>query len=151
MTKQDSIDEVLDYAIGKEVEANQLYMYLAGQAEDEAMRKVFEDYAKEEQGHKTKLEAMKSAGQVTAPTGKVPDLKIADYTVDVEAGPNMDYQDALLLAMKNEKAAFHLYTDLAQAVQDSALRETFLALAQEEAKHKLRFEIEYDDVILKEN
>ena len=31
------------------------------------------------------------------------------------------------------------------------LKQTFLGLAQEEAKHKLRFEVEYDDVILAEN
>ena len=31
------------------------------------------------------------------------------------------------------------------------MRELFLSLAQEEAKHKLRFEIEYDDMILTEN
>ena len=37
------------------------------------------------------------------------------------------------------------------ATDDGNLRETFLALAQEEAKHKLRFELEYDDYVLKEN
>jgi len=31
------------------------------------------------------------------------------------------------------------------------LTDMFLALAQEEARHKLRFEIEYDDVVLKED
>ena len=44
-----------------------------------------------------------------------------------------------------------IFEYLAEEVEDTALRETFLALAQEEAKHKLRFEIEYDDVILREN
>ena len=150
MTGQDSIDEVLDFAIEREIEANELYTDLAGRVENAAMRKVLEDFAKEELGHKAKLEAMK-AGTTTVPTERVADLKIADYVVDAEIQPNMDYQDALLLAMKNEKAAFALYTDLAEAAEDNALRETFLALAQEEAKHKLRFEIEYDDVILKEN
>jgi rubrerythrin len=53
--------------------------------------------------------------------------------------------------MKEEKAAFRLYTDLAERTPDPAIRQTFLSLAQEEAKHKLRFEIEYDDYILKEN
>ena len=36
-------------------------------------------------------------------------------------------------------------------MQDPELRKMFLSLAQEEAKHKLRFEIEYDDEIMKEN
>lgn len=53
--------------------------------------------------------------------------------------------------MKKEKAAFRLYNDLASTVKDRALRETFLALAQEEARHKLRFEIAYDEEILREN
>jgi len=40
---------------------------------------------------------------------------------------------------------------LAGIVPNSNLKNIFLSLAQEEAKHKLRFEIEYDDYILKEN
>ena len=79
------------------------------------------------------------------------DLKLADYLVDVEPTPDLDYQQALVLAMKKEKAAFRLYTDIAAAIPDAGLRELFQALAQEEAKHKLRFELEYDDYVLREN
>ena len=53
--------------------------------------------------------------------------------------------------MKQEKAAFKLYTDLAVVAPDEDLRDLLLSLAQEEAKHKLRFEVEYDDQILTEN
>ena len=53
--------------------------------------------------------------------------------------------------MKQEKAAFKLYSDLAEAAEDEGVRNTFLALAQEEAKHKLRFETEYDEHILSGN
>jgi rubrerythrin len=53
--------------------------------------------------------------------------------------------------MKAEKAAFRLYHDLAATTDDANLRNVLLGLAQEEAKHKLRFEIEYDDVFLREN
>jgi rubrerythrin len=53
--------------------------------------------------------------------------------------------------MKEEKAAFKLYSDLAARTDDAAAKEVLLMLAQEEAKHKLRFEIEYDDNILKEH
>jgi rubrerythrin len=50
--------------------------------------------------------------------------------------------------MKGEKGAFKLYSDLASTTDDPGLRATLLGLAQEEAKHKLRFEIEYDDEFL---
>jgi rubrerythrin len=49
--------------------------------------------------------------------------------------------------MKKEKAAFKLYSDLASSTDDENVKTMFLALAQAEAKHKLRFEIEYDDML----
>ena len=63
----------------------------------------------------------------------------------------MDYQQALIVAMKKEKEAFRMYSDLASVAQTAGLKELLLGLAQEEARHKLRFEVEYDDVILSEN
>jgi len=62
----------------------------------------------------------------------------------------MGYEDALVVAMKMEKSAFQLYTDMAAVAEDDSIRESLLALANEEAKHKLHFEIKYDDSI-KEN
>ncbi len=56
-----------------------------------------------------------------------------------------------VLAMKKEKAAFRLYLDLAAQVQSEDQKTLFLALAEEEARHKLRFELEYDKVVLREN
>jgi rubrerythrin len=49
------------------------------------------------------------------------------------------------MAMKREEAAFNLYTGLAKLAGDEELKRILLALAQEEAKHKLRFEIEYKE------
>ncbi len=146
----ESFIAVLDYAIEKEIEANQFYEGLAKQMKNPAMRGVFEAFAKEELGHKAKLQAIKQ-GKEIQPAKNTTDLKIADYTVDVEPAPDMSYQDALILAMKKEKAAFRLYLDLADQVENEDQKSLFLSLAQEEAKHKLRFEIEYDDVMLNQN
>ena len=150
MDKFDSFDRVLDYAIAREAEANQFYTDLAQKMKNPTMREVLEAFAREELGHKAKLEAMRPGENIKAPRN-VPDLRIADYTVDVEPGPDMDYQDALILAMKKEKAAFRLYLDLANQVEHEDLKALFLSMAQEEAKHKLRFEIEYDDFVMQEN
>ena len=141
---------VLDFAIDKEIEANRFYVDLAKQMKNPTMREVFEAFAKEELGHKAKLEAIKQ-GKEIPPAKNITDLQIADYTVDVEAAEDMSYQDALILAMKKEKAAFRLYLDLADQVENDDQKALFLSLAQEEAKHKLRFEIEYDDFVLNQN
>ena len=47
--------------------------------------------------------------------------------------------------------AFAFIGVLDQETRDAELKEAFLALALEESKHKLRFETEYDQVVLQEN
>lgn len=146
-----STDEILDFAISEEQAAADFYSSLADSMTRPQMRQVFGGFALEELGHKAKLLSIKAGAAVGSAIRPVTDLKIADYVTDIEPGPGMDYQDALVVAMKKEKAAFKLYSDLAASVDDEDTRAIFLMLAQEEAKHKLRFEIEYDDYILTEN
>jgi rubrerythrin len=146
--KWQSIDDILDFAIGEEQAAREFYAHLAEQAPAREMRATFENFANEEMKHKVRLEAIKLGGTLRPAQGQVVDLKIADYLVDVPATPRLDYRSALVLAMKKEKAAFKLYSDLANSASDENVQATFLALAQEEARHKLRFELEYDDLLV---
>jgi Fe2+ or Zn2+ uptake regulation protein/rubrerythrin len=137
-------NEALDFAIRGEEQAHQFYSNLADRADDPQMRLVFEGFAEEELGHKAKLLAIRH-GSHTMPAPKdVVDLEVAEYLPDVEPTQDLDYLQALVLAMKAEKAAFKLYSDLAAISEDDGVCATLLSLAQEEAKHKLRFEIEYD-------
>lgn len=159
MTGRDAIDEILDFAIGEEQLAADFYTRLAAATDRPAMQKVFTGFAQEELGHKAKLEAVKRGAShgggsaMLGPGERVIDLKIGDYLVDVEpdAGGELDYQKALTIAMKKEKAAFRLYSDLAASAASPELKALFLGLAQEEARHKLRFEVEYDEHVLREN
>ena len=144
-------EDILDFAIENEQSAVDFYRELAGKATKPWVRELFEEYAKEEEVHKANIEAVKAGQKLKPVSAKVLDLKLGDYLVAVEPTPDMDYQAALVLAMKREKAAFRLYTALASKVEDEELRNLFLRLAQEEAKHKLHFEIEYDEHILTEN
>lgn len=139
-----TIEEILDFAIADEMKAHDFYIALAGRMAKTEMQKVFEQFATEELGHKMKLEAAKAGELVLNADDEPPGLNIAEYVVDVEPEPDMSYIEALLLAMKKEKAAYRLYIDLAATGIDEELTDMFLALAAEEAKHKLRFELEYD-------
>jgi len=150
MEKFENSAEILNFAIKREIEAHDFYTNLAKKMSNSAMKQTFEQFAIEEMGHKMKLEAVK-AGEVSLASEKVTSLGIADYVVEGKAEKEMDYGQALILAMNKEKAAFKLYLDLADAAENQELKNTFLALAQEEAKHKLRFELEYDENVLKED
>ena len=109
------------------------------------------EFAGEEMAHKARLLKIKEEGISDLPDEKVNDLKISDYTGDVLPSDNMDYQQALVLAMSQEKAAFKLYSKLAERSPNQSYKKLFLSLAQEEAKHKLRFELEYDEYVLRDN
>ena len=146
-----SADDILAFAIQKEQEAVEFYSDLAEHAERPEMCSVFREFADMERGHKMKLEGVKSRGGIELSAGKVQDLKIADYLVDVEPSPSMTYQQVLTVAMKREASAHKLYNDLAAATEEVEVRVMMLALAQDEARHKLRFETEYDEYVLKDN
>ncbi len=145
------INEILDFAIQAEQGAVNLYTGLSETATVKEMKIVFMDFAKEEMVHKARLLKIKEEGIIDLPNEKVNDLKISDYTGDVVQSDNMDYQQALVLAMSQEKAAFKLYSKLAERSPNKEYQNLFLSLAQEEAKHKLRFELEYDEFVLRDN
>ena len=149
--KLDTVDRILDFAIRQEEKAARFYTELAEKMQRKHMKEAFLGFAEEERGHKAKLLQIKSGKQMQVAEEKILNLKIGDYLEDTEPSGDIDYQQALVLAMKAEKAAFRMYSDLASATDDPALKATLLGLAQEEAKHKLRFEVEYDDEFLKEN
>ena len=109
------------------------------------------DFAEEEKRHKEVLLAVKNGEHELTPEQEVLDLKISDYLVEVDATDDISYQDALIVAMKRERAAYELYRDMAEKIPESKLREVFVGLAQEEARHKLFFESEYDERVLMDN
>ena len=146
-----NIDEVLDYAVRSEENAHSFYTAWSKKIEDRSLVKLFEELAGEELKHKEFLLGVKKGATLKPSREEIVDLKISDYVMEVKASTDMDYQEALTLAMQREKEAFKLYSSLAALSSDGTMRDTFTALAQEEAKHKLRLEILYDDDILQEN
>ncbi len=151
MTAFTNTDELLDFAIKNEQDAVDLYTGLAERTKSESMKAEFLQIAGEEKGHKIKLEKVKGGRNLLKADAVVQNLKIADYSVEVSLSENPDYQSVLLFAMKQEKAAFKLYTDLAALAPNDEIKTLLLGLAQEEARHKLKFEIEYDENVLTEN
>jgi len=151
MKSFNTIDEILDFAIQNEQNAVQFYTDLADKATMPEVKETFISFAKEEMGHKTRLQIIKDEGIFAMEAQNYTDLRISDYVVNVEAKSVMTYQESLILAMHREKAAFKMYNKLASRTTNPELMQIFQNLAQEEAKHKLRFELEYDDYIMQEN
>lgn len=145
MKNFNSSQEIIDFAINGEEQAISFYKQLAEQASSNAMKEVFLGFAKEEEGHKERLQNVDISNFTFNDSTPITDLHIADYTNPSIKLSGLNYGEALVIAMNREKRAFMLYTKLAKMVSDSELKDLFLFLAKEEAGHKLRFEEEFDD------
>jgi rubrerythrin len=137
MTEWRSIHQALEFAIGAEQAAVEFYTRMAAEAKMPGLRETFQDFAREEVKHKSRLKCSKPARR----------SRWAARHMPISKWPTMTLEGALLLAMQKEKASFKLYSDLAAGVQDAGIKAMFLTLAQEEARHKLSFELAYDDML----
>jgi rubrerythrin len=152
-----NVNEVLTFAIRKEADAAAFYR-MAADRSNPGLKKAFEELAKEEDGHKKRLETidLKKMERAKVKPAKGPaqgpakGLGIAEMFSDVPYSPDMSYADLLRMAMKNEEASHYLYTSAAQAVSEPGVKKLLLVLAQEESIHKERLEKIYDKDILQE-
>lgn len=140
--------EVVTFAIRKEAEAYNLYTTYGQLSKNPGTKVMFQELAKEEQKHREILEGVKKEDVTAYKLEKIPDMKIGDFIDEQEFSPDMDFASALRLAIKREEHALKLYNHMAQGTDDVQLKKLFSSLAQEESKHKLRLESEYDENVL---
>ena len=104
--KFESLTEILDFAIEKEIEAVEFYSNLAQEEAFSGADKMFEEFAEEEKKHQNLLEDFKDKG-ITKSMEEyglkwITDIKRSDYVVDLEYQPDIGYKEILMLAMKLE-------------------------------------------------
>ncbi len=152
MKEFENITDILDFAINREQMSIDFYVNLSQNSRNQEMKDVFLQFAKEEMQHKSLIEKVKTEGDFNLLESKIKDIKIADYIVQkFEDKANLTYDKALILAMLREKAAYDLYLKLAKSTHIQKYIDIFNSLADEELKHKNRFEVEYDDYLRREN
>jgi rubrerythrin len=151
MKQENQYTEVLELAIAREVRAVQLFLGFAEYFADSDMAQIFIDVAKEEMRHKADLELevvkLGHTIQIQEDWDKLPidDNIISDLFSTTDVG----YEDFLLFAIAKEKASFRFYVEMLPLVREQESREILLAMAEEEVKHKYRFEMEYEKLLKK--
>jgi len=140
-------EDILKFAIDREAKANRFYVALASRMADPEMREVFEMLAQDELEHRAKLELeVMKTGRVLSPEKAESRFEVSDEPA-AEPMLHMDFKSALAIGIDKERASFRLYADWMLTVEDAERREMLLSLAEEEAKHKARLEIEYDMLV----
>jgi rubrerythrin len=143
MRKFRSAEEVLEFAINREIEAKAFYEDLARIAGSRKMRKTLKDFAADELRHRVRLEAVRD-GEAELALSEAEDVEAPAEAEEVQPRREMSYTDALALAIQKEDAAAMLYAGLAKKAKKPHLRQLFEKLSREEIEHKLRFEVEYE-------
>lgn len=144
-----TFNDIMDHAIKRESNAYKFYTDLAKKVSNDWIRDQLLIMAEDEVIHKSRLEAIKDQ-KITIDLEKIEKLHIAEQAQVVKLSTDMDYEDLLIMAMKEEQQAFEFYNVAAALMTDPDLEQTFRTLAQEEARHKNRFEEEYKKKFLGE-
>ena len=144
-----TINDVLNFAIESEQKAFNLYTKLANQSKNTEMQETFLKYASDAMRHKIRLDNIKKNKELSKNEGRR-ELRCFhpnEYKVPNTYSRDINYDDALKLAMKREKAGYKLYNTLAKNAPNTELKNLFLSLAKDDANHKLHFEIEYENFV----
>ena len=137
--------EILELAISREVEAYHFYMSLAKRVAGDSIHRIFEELAKEELEHKEELELeIIKLGYAVPENRKLTRSQHSHIISNTDSKLDMDYKDMLLLGMEKEEASFRTYVSLIPQALNEESKEVLLSLAEEEVRHKLRFQIEYE-------
>ncbi|MBC8379180.1 MAG: ferritin family protein [Planctomycetes bacterium] len=145
----ESMRDILNFALSKEHASEQFYLNLADQMKDAVTQAVFRNIAKQERKHaeELELEFIKHGYTLSSVSGKDSDYQWQEQLELDEQAKNMNYSDALTVAIQKERAAFQLYTQLVGMTNNIKFRDILLQLAEEEMRHVIQFEHEYDAVL----
>ena len=138
--------EIIQFAIAGEIEAQEFYKAAANKINDPYLKKMFEQFAKEEKGHEKILKSILSKDTINQYFKESTDYKVAETVEKPKLSTDMKPADAIALAMKNEEEAMKQYTDLAEACLDPSQKKVFLDLAAMERGHKLIMEKAFVDI-----
>ncbi len=141
--------EVIDFAVMREKDAFAFYSDMADIVKDTAARQMFLEFAQEERMHQATLQDLDGAKMEAIFSGisrRIADLHVSEHLAHEAPHPDMDFKNALILAMKREEKSQQLYSLLAEITDDPDLSLLFIGLANEEARHKHRLEKAYQGI-----
>lgn len=143
-----SLEELLKFAIGKELAASQFYFDLAEAMSNEIAKELFTEMAKDEINHMQMLELeIMKLGKVIVE--ELPEIhrNQKDFFLESNLDKTLDLGELIQLAIQKEQASFSLYMDLYAITDDDEQRQVIMAMAEEEIRHKMILETQYNELL----
>jgi rubrerythrin len=144
--------ELLDTAIYKEVASEAFYTALKEKTEDPGAGMLMEELAEEEKKHVRWLTDFKNKGLKTIWHRRIAgELKIGDYLTAPDKLEGAGLQDTLVFAIKREQQSIDFYSRMTGLLRIRSAKSLCRKLTNEELRHKIRLEVLYDELFLKDN
>ena len=148
MAEKTTLKFVLDIAIKREIEAQELYLRLSQTVVEDSARDMFLELSKVEKKHENLLRdyVRGKLREGALKINHVLDYRIAEKLEQPPIKPNMSLGDTLLLAANREKASHEFYISLAAEHPPGEIKKLLEELASQELEHKHRIEDLYTQV-----
>ncbi len=148
MSEKTTLKNVLDIAIKKEIEAQELYLHLSKTVVEDSAINMFLELYEVEKKHESLLHdyALGNLREGALKRDHVFDYKIAEKLEQPPIEPEMSLGDVLLLAANREKASHEFYINLAAEHPQGKIKKLLEELASQELEHKHRVEDLYTQV-----
>ena len=148
MANMQTVKDVLEAAIAKEIISQRLYDDLSRIIPNQIAKDTFQELVKQERGHQLLLERylhgeLKSGALRIR---QVIDYKITENFEPIDIAPDMPLKDIFLRAANREKIAHDGYIALAHAHPLGEVKTLLEDLASQELGHKHRLEYLYTEV-----
>ncbi len=150
LSQQQSLDEILETAMGFEQTARDFYTDLSDRV-GKSLRGLVQNLADEEAEHYNLFMLLRERKDIQQHIGekiKTPpsDREFTDYTRLPELGDQPTDQQVLSYAMGREQAAMQQYTTLAREAPPGPIADLFQYLANEEQEHLKKLERQYYEI-----
>jgi len=148
MTTKLTVADVLERAIQKEIESQEIYTRLGRTATDAAARDLLGQMTRAEKKHEELLRRYLRGelGEGALARDHVLDYRIAEHLAEPSLEPDMKLAEILLAAANREKASHDFYHALAGAHPPGNVRRLLEELASQELEHKQHVEYLYTEV-----
>jgi len=144
-----NIQAIIEFAIKKEKDAQTFYRSAASLSKHPELSILFKELSEEEEKHVKVLEELPDPATLPESSQSTTGLiKISLDPVDLKFHMEMNYQEVMILAIKNEENMVQFYRAWEAADQNPTRKKIFAYLAAEEAKHKDQLESIYDKKFL---
>lgn len=137
---REQLISIIEEAVNREDDSYTFYKNAAEKCKDPQTKSLFERLSNEELKHKDYLQKFLDTQANTINIDDTEDYKLSQDIDRPRLTTEMDFKEAIKLAIKREEEAMEMYADIANSCLDKGEKDIFSGLSKMEKMHKTELE-----------